>query len=678
MTSQPAQSYPHALAPLQTGPARLRNRFVMGSMHTRLDMGPDPIATQAAFYAERARGEAALILTGGFSPNEAGLLEPGGPRLDDPAEAATLTPITEAVHGEGGLICAQILHSGRNARQKNCVGPSDIRSPINRHTPRALESGEIRETIEDFARAAKNACDAGFDGVEIMGSEGYLINQFTTLRCNNRTDEWGGSVENRHRLPVEIVRRVREVCGSNCLLIYRISSADLVEGGATGEEIASLAKAIEAAGADILNTGIGWHEARVPTIAYMVPRAAWRTAAARVKQAVSIPVIASNRINTPELAEDIIASGDADLVSMARPMLADPQFALKARQGKADDINTCIACNQACLDYIFSGHVATCLVNPRACRETEFHDNAAANPDRVAVIGGGAAGMACAAEAARLNHTVTLFEASERLGGQLNLARAAPGKVEFDQTLRYYSRQLDKHGVTLKLGTRPCAADLVGDFDRIVVATGVSPRIPTIRGIDHPSVATYAQILSGERTAGEAVVIIGAGGIGYDVAEYLINEHGRTPDKQAFFETWSVDPALASPGALTGDPLAEHPARRKVVMMQRKSTKPGAGLGTTTGWILRNSLRKAGVTTLAGVTYDRIDDAGVHVTVDGKPKVVAADTVILCAGQESQRTLHDELQAAGVSVSIIGGAKEAAELDALRAIDEGVRLAQAF
>lgn len=674
--TSPVSNFPHLLAPLKAGPVELRNRVIMGSMHTRLDMGPDPIGRQAAFYAERARGETALIFTGGFSPNDAGLLEPAGPRLDHVSEVEQLTPITEAVHREGGLICAQILHSGRYARQRNCVGPSDIRSPINRFTPRALESDEIWQTIEDFAIAARNACDAGFDGVEIMGSEGYLINQFTTTRCNQRTDEWGGTAENRMKLPIEIVRRVREMCGSQCLIVYRISAADLVEGGATAEEIVAQAQAIEKAGADILNTGVGWHEARVPTIAYMVPRAAWRGAPARVKQAVSIPVIASNRINTPEIAEDILASGDADLVSMARPMLADPHFAKKAREGRSEDINICIACNQACLDLIFSGQVATCLVNPRACRETEFHDTPSSNPKRVAIVGGGAAGMACAAEAARLNHHVTLFEGTDQLGGQLNLARAAPGKSEFDHTLRYYRRQLDQNNVEIRLSVRPNAAELAKGFDQIVIATGVSPRIPDIPGIDHRSVATYAQILSGSRVAGDKVAIIGAGGIGYDVAEFLISETGRFPDQKVFFETWSVDPALASEGALAGDPLAEHPSRRDVTMLQRKATKPGTGLGATTGWILRNSLRKGGVKNLAGVTYEKIDDDGLHIRIDDKTSVLQADTVILCAGQNSERSLHDELAGGDVPVAIIGGAKEASELDALRAIDEGVRLAQ--
>jgi len=450
----PVKEFANLLAPLTIGSRTLRNRVIMGSMHTRLETEHNGIEKLAAFYAERARGEAGLIITGGYAPNKAGLLEPDGPRLDDPAAIDDLKPITQAVHDEGGLICAQILHAGRYAKQNNCVGPSDIRSPINRYKPTALTNEEIEQTIEDFASSSQNARLAGFDGVELMGSEGYLINEFTTRRCNNRQDQWGGSTENRHRLPVGIVRKVREACGPDFLIIYRISALDLVEGGATGNEIIQLAKSIQDAGADLLSTGIGWHEARVPTIAQAVPRGAWREAVRQIKQVVSIPVVASNRINTPEIAEEILKNGDADLVSMARPMLADPLFVQKTHQGKAEEINTCIACNQACLDYIFSGRTASCLVNPRACRETEFTDVQTNNPKTIAVIGGGAAGMACAAEAARLGHHVTLFEADKRLGGQLNLASVVPGKDEFDETLRYFQSQLNKYGVQVNLETR--------------------------------------------------------------------------------------------------------------------------------------------------------------------------------------------------------------------------------
>jgi 2,4-dienoyl-CoA reductase (NADPH2) len=665
------------LSSITAGRHRLRNRVIMGSMHTRLETEPDGIARQAAFYAERARGEAAVIVTGGFSPNREGMLDYEGPRLDDRDEALKLRPICDAVHAEGSLICAQILHAGRYAKIAECVAPSAIRAPINRYTPREMTAEDIRRTIDDFARAAANAQAAGFDGVEIMGSEGYLINEFTVAHTNKREDGWGGSAENRHRFAVDIVRTIRERCGPGFLIIYRISAADLVEGGAPAEEIAALACKIEAAGADILNTGIGWHEARVPTIAYQVPRGAWRKAAANVKAVVSIPVAASNRINTPEIAEDILASGDADLVSMARPFLADPHFVRKVREGRAHEINTCIACNQACLDFIFSDRPATCLVNPRAGREMEFRDTPSDTPKKVAVVGGGAAGMAAAAEAARLGHTVTLFEAEDRLGGQLNLARMAPGKHEFDETMRYYAGQMERHGVTLRLGRRATPDDLTG-FDHVVIATGVIPRIPNLPGIEHPKVATYAEILSGAREAGQTVAVMGAGGIGHDVAEFLVAPAAEANEVAAFFQTWGVDGQFRSVGALSGDPLAEVPKRRKVVMLQRKASRPGQRLGVSTGWILRNSLRKHGIETLAGVTYERIDDHGLHITFNGETRTIAADTIVLCTGQESERALDEVLATRGVPASIIGGAAEAGELDALRAIDEGVRLAQSL
>ena len=671
------KSFATMLSPLRAGQHTLRNRVIMGSMHTRLETEPDGIAKQIAFYVERARGEAAILVTGGFSPNAEGIFDPEGPRIDDLEEAHKLRPICEAVQAEGSLICAQILHTGRYAKIEGCVAPSPIRAPINRYVPREMTDADIRRTIEDFAKAAANAQAAGFDGVEIMGSEGYLLNEFTVPHTNKREDDWGGSAENRHRFPVEIVRAVRERCGPEFLVIYRISAADLVEGGAPAEEIADLARKIEAAGADILNTGIGWHEARVPTIAYPVPRGVWRKAAANIKAAVSIPVVASNRINTPDLAEDILASGDADMISMARPFLADPHFVKKAREGHADEINTCIACNQACLDFIFSDRPVGCLVNPRAGRETEFRDTPTDAPQKVAVVGGGAAGMATAAEAARLGHDVTLFEAQDKLGGQLNLARAAPGKDEFDETLRYYSGQMQKHGVKLRLGQRAGLDDLTG-FDHVVISTGVTPRIPDLAGIDHPSVATYAEILSGDRLAGDTVAVMGAGGIGHDVAEFLVTEPAETQNPDTFCDTWGVDPDFATSGALAGDPLAPKPSRRKVVMLQRKSSKPGAGLGVSTGWILRNALRKHGVEALGGVVYVRIDDAGLHILMDGKPRVIAADTIVLCTGQEPERALAEGLNARGATVTMIGGAKEAAELDALRAIDEGVRLAQSL
>lgn len=673
-----ATAYNNLLSPLQVGAHTLRNRVIMGSMHTRLETELDPIRKQVAFYAERAKGEVGLIITGGFSPNAEGLMEPGGPRLDDAKAVSALRPICDAVHAEGGLICAQILHAGRYAKIENCVAPSPLRAPINRFVPRQLTGEEILQTIVDFAAASANAQAAGFDGVEIMGSEGYLLNEFTVTHTNKREDDWGGSAGNRHRLPVEVVRAVRRACGPGFLIIYRISAADLVEGGAPAEEIAMLAKKIEVVGADMINTGIGWHEARVPTIAYPVPRGAWRRAAANVKRSVSIPVVASNRINTPDLAEEILASGDADLISMARPMLADPHFVKKVREGRADLINTCIACNQACLDFIFSERSASCLVNPRACRETEFSDAPTTKPKRIAVVGGGAAGMSAATEAARLGHKVTLFEADRALGGQLNLARVVPGKAEFDETLRYFRAQMQAYGVDLRLGSRADVDDLAEGFDHVVLATGVIPRVPDIPGINHPKVARYDQILSRERKVGKRVAVLGAGGIGFDMAEFLVNPGEDNSRLNVFYAMWAVDADFTAPGALTGDSLAPHPAERKVTVLQRKPAKPGGSLGVSTGWILRNALRKHGVEMLAGVTYKRIDDVGLHITLEGKPRVIEADTIVLCTGQEPVRNLYDALRKRGVPAMMIGGAKEAAEIDALRAIDEGARLAQSF
>jgi len=686
MQADPGLSrYPHLLAPLKVAGTTLRNRIIMGSMHTRLDMEENGVQKMAAFLAERAKGEVGLIITGGYAPNSAGLIEPGGPMLIDRSQVPELRQITDAVHQHDGKICLQILHSGRYAKQEECLGPSSIRSRINRFTPRAMTGEEIEQTIADYVRCATLAQEAGFDGVEIMGSEGYLINEFTVLRTNDRTDEWGGSEENRHRLPVELVKRVRAATGNSFIIIYRISALDLVEGGATGDEIDRLAQRVEAVGADILNTGIGWHEARVPTIAYPIPRGAWRFAAARIKRAVKIPVVASNRINTPELAEEVIGSGDSDLVSMARPMLADPFFARKAREGKPETINTCIACNQACLDFIFSDRSATCLVNPRACRETLFEEGPAARPRKVAVIGAGAGGLAAATEASRRGHKVTLFEASDRVGGQINLARAVPGKVEFDEMLRYYSGRIEAGQVNLRLNTPVSKADIANEgFEAVVVASGVHPRVPAIPGIDHPSVVVYHDLLSGRRKAGRRVAIIGAGGIGFDVAEYLCHSApGEAPKHRAldlkdFQREWSIDPSLSQPGGLSGDPLAPRAAAREITILQRKASRPGAGLGVSTGWILRSSLAKRDVKLLAGVSYDRIDDGGLHITVDGKPQVLAVDTIVICAGQDSNRGLYDELRASGIEAHVIGGAKEAAELDAMRAIDDGVRVGQAL
>ncbi|MGH6814731.1 MAG: FAD-dependent oxidoreductase, partial [Hyphomicrobiaceae bacterium] len=571
-----------------------------------------------------------------------------------------------------------ILHAGRYAVHDLSAGPSAIASPINPRVPRRMTEADIVRTVEDYATTAVLAREAGYDGVEIMGSEGYLINQFAAPRTNDRTDDWGGSLANRLRFPVEIMAAVRRRTGADFLVIFRVSSIDLVEGGLTAEEIVAEARAVGDAGADIINQGIGWHEARVPTIAQKVPRAAWSFAAKRIKDAVTVPVIASNRINTPEAAEHVLATGQADLVSMARPMLADALFVKKAREGRADEINVCIACNQACLDYIFSGRVATCLVNPKAGREIEFDSPPPPIKKKIAVVGAGAAGLACAATAAERGHAVTLYEAAARIGGQLNLARNVPGKEEFDETLRYFDRMLNKHGATVRLSERPDAARLTAEgFDEIVVATGVVPRRPDIPGIDHAKCATYAEILNGTQKAGRKVAIVGAGGIGFDVAEFLTSppQHvAAEPDR--FFADWGVDTAGHTPGGVLRPEPGASP--REIVMLQRKTGRMGRGLGVSTGWILRLLLAKRRVIQLTGVAYRRIDDAGLHVAVDGVEKVIPADTIVICAGQDPARGLYDELAALGVSAHVIGGAERAAELDALRAVDQGTRLAYAF
>ncbi|MCX4850475.1 FAD-dependent oxidoreductase [Streptomyces sp. NBC_00893] len=668
--------YPNLLSPLDLGFTTLPNRVLMGSMHIGLEEVERGFERMAAFYAERARGGVGLMVTGGIAPNARGCSFPGGAKMTTEAEAEQHAPVTSAVHAAGGRIAMQILHFGRYAHHPDLVAPSAIQAPISAFTPHALDDDEVEETIEDFVRAAELARLAGYDGVEIMGSEGYLINEFIAAATNHRTDRWGGSYENRIRFPVEIVRRVRERVGSDFILIYRLSMLDLVPGGSSLEEVVRLGREIEAAGATIINTGIGWHEARIPTIATSVPRGAYTWVTEKVRGAVSVPLVTSNRINTPEVAEEVLASGRADLVSMARPFLADPDFVAKAAAGRADAINTCIGCNQACLDHIFSGKVTSCLVNPRACHETELTLSPTLTVKRVAVVGAGPAGLACAVSASERGHKVTLFDAAEEIGGQLNVARQVPGKEEFDETLRYFRTRLQEEKVELRLGTRVTAGALAG-FDEVVLATGVTPRSPAIPGQDHPSVVGYLDVLRDRAHVGERVAIIGAGGIGFDVAEFLTDSgDAASRDPEVFFRQWGVDTEYRDRGGLRAPERPKTP--RTVHLIQRRSGKVGAGLGKTTGWIHRTELRHRGVTTIAGAAYERIDDEGLHLTVDGEQHLLPVDTVVLCAGQEPRRDLYEELLAAGRPAHLIGGADVAAELDAKRAIRQGTELAAAL
>jgi 2,4-dienoyl-CoA reductase (NADPH2) len=641
-------------------------------MHTGLEEVKNGFERLAAFYSERARGGAGLIVTGGIGPNKEGGVFQGAARLTSNDEVEKHRIITKAVHEAEGKICMQILHAGRYAYSPELVAPSAIKAPINPFTPKELDEDGIEKQIQDYVNCSALAQEAGYDGVEIMGSEGYFINQFIVAHTNHRTDSWGGSYENRIRLPIEIVRRVRERVGEKFILIYRLSMLDLIEDGSTWEEVVHLAKEIEKAGATIINTGIGWHEARVPTIATSVPRGAFSKVTARLKSEVSIPLVTTNRINMPDVAEKILAEGDADMVSMARPFLADADLVLKAAEDRAEEINTCIGCNQACLDHTFQRKVASCLVNPRAGHETQLVLTPTTRRKRVAVVGAGPAGLSAAVSAGERGHEVELFEAGDDIGGQFALAMRIPGKEEFAETVRYYRGELDRRGVRLHLGTRVGAEDLSG-FDEVVLATGVTPRVPEIEGIDHPMVVTYPEAVLGTREVGERVAVIGAGGIGVDVTELLTTVESPTLDIKEWQDEWGVDPLSVDRGGLKEAHPA--PSPRTVYLVQRKESKIGAGLGKTTGWVHRAAIKAKGVHRITGAAYERIDDEGLHITVDGKARTLAVDTVVVCTGQESVRDLVEPLEAKGVTVHVIGGADVAAELDAKRAIRQGTEVA---
>ncbi len=674
----PASPYPHLFAPLDLGFTTLRNRVLMGSMHTGLEDHRRDFPKLAAYFAERAAGGVGLIVTGGFSPNVVGWLKPFAGKLSWPWEARKHRQVTEAVHAHGAKICLQLLHAGRYAYHPLSVSASRLKAPINPFTPRQLGARGVERQIDAFANAAKLARDGGYDGVEIMGSEGYLLNQFTAARTNKRDDAWGGSVEKRMRFAVEIVRRVRRACGADFIVIYRLSMLDLVEGGSDWNEIIAQAKAVEAAGATIINTGIGWHEARIPTIATSVPRAAFAGVTAKLRPHVALPLVTTNRINTPEVAEAVLASGGADLVSMARPLLADPEWVNKARGGRSEAINTCIACNQACLDHVFENKKASCLVNPRACAETELNYTQTTAPKRVAVVGAGPAGLACATVAAERGHRVTLFDAADEIGGQFNLAKRIPGKEEFYETLRYFRHRIGETGIDLCLGSW-IDADRLHDYDEVVLATGVTPRAVDFPGADHPKVVSYLDVLTRRVEVGKRAVIVGAGGIGFDVAQFLAHDarpdDGEQPTLNAkrWMAEWGIDASFESRGGLA---LARpEPSVRDLWLLQRSPGKPGARLGKTTGWIHRATLKAKSVKMLGGVEYLGVDDDGLRIRVDGAERMLPADHVVICAGQESRRGLLVTLQSAGRCVHVIGGADIAVELDARRAIAQGSRLA---
>ena len=673
----PALPYPHLLAPLDLGWTTLRNRVLMGSMHTGLEDRARDYGKLAAYFGERAHGGVGLMVTGGIAPSMRGWLAPFASKLSRPWEVRRHRQVTAAAHAGGAKICMQILHAGRYGHHPFTVAPSALKAPISRFTPSALSSRGVERTIEDFVACASRARDAGYDGVEVMGSEGYLINQFLAARTNQRSDAWGGSIGNRQRLPLEIVGRMRQRLGRDFIIIYRLSMLDLVEGGQDWPEIERLARGIQAAGASIINTGIGWHEARVPTIVTSVPRAAFAFVTAKLRGAVTVPLVATNRINMPEVAERILADGQADLVSMARPLLADPAWVNKAATGRSREINTCIACNQACLDHVFEGRRASCLVNPRACHETELRIEPAPAPRRYAVVGAGPAGLAAATTLAERGHRVSLFDGADRIGGQFNLAKRIPGKEEFEETLRYFGVRLEQLGIDVHLGTPLRAEDLQpADYAAVLLATGVRPRRPALPGIDHPMVHSYVEVLEGRVEVGARVALIGAGGIGFDVAEFLVQPAPSPTVRPALWlAEWGVDPTLEARGGVEG--IARHtaPPARQVWLLQRTPGKPGKRLNKTSGWVHRATLAMKQVRMLGGIDYQRIDDDGLHVLRDGVAELIAVDTVVVCAGQEPNRDLEAGLRARGFAVHLLGGADVAGELDAKRAIDQGTRLA---
>jgi 2,4-dienoyl-CoA reductase (NADPH2) len=667
--------YPHLLAPLDLGFTTLKNRVLMGSMHTGLEDIGNSHGRMAAFYAARAKGGVGLIVTGGFAPNPDSIVMQGASILDNETEAAKHRVITDAVHAQGGKICVQILHTGRYAYTKRPVAPSALKAPINPATPHALTEDEILQTIADYAQCAAMCRFANYDGVEIMGSEGYLINEFLVPHTNHREDRWGGSLENRMRFGLEVIRAVRARVGADFIIIFRLSMLDLVEGGSTWDEVVAMAKEVEKAGANIINTGIGWHEARIPTIYTAVPRGAYTGVTRRMKGQVKIPLITTNRINDPQTAEDILARGDADMVSMARPFLADPDFVNKAAAGRADAINTCIGCNQACLDHIFNRQLCSCLVNPYACHETDVEVLPTEAPKKVAVVGAGMAGLAAATTLAERGHKVTLYEAQDRIGGQFNYAKAIPGKEDFNDTLRYFSVRLKETGVDLRFNRRPASADFSG-YDHVVVATGVTPRTPPIAGVEHPKVLSYPEAIEHPERVGKTVALIGAGGIGFDVAELLTHSHSDD-EIAAYRRQWGIDIHYTdNRGGLAAPQMPASP--RQVWLLQRKATKLGEGLAKTTGWARRLLLQKRGVHMLGGVEYPKIDDAGLHIRVNGEERLLPVESVVLCAGQESERSLVAGLEAAGIEHTVIGGADVATELDAKRAIWQATEFAVEF